>query len=161
MASDGLWDVLTFSKAVKLTRSKPTGAAASALVTAVSRDLRTMDDASIIIIDMLPSEGTSFPTVALKANPKGSEKSGGLFACFKPEIDEPDSRDLPGKGHLVFYCDVDCLRAYPGLKQLLNRSSLGVVHAQQLHQTHHRSPVDFTLHGGKMYQVRCGSSSIV
>jgi hypothetical protein len=62
-------------QALKLTRSKPTGAAASTLVTAVSRDLRTMDDASIIIIDMLPSEGTSFPTVALKANPKGTEKS--------------------------------------------------------------------------------------
>jgi serine/threonine protein phosphatase PrpC len=69
MASDGLWDVLTFTKALKLTRSKPTGAAASALVTAVSRDLRTLDDASIIIVDMLPTEGTSFPTVALRANP--------------------------------------------------------------------------------------------
>jgi hypothetical protein len=63
-------------QALKLTRSKPTGAAASTLVTAVSRDLRTMDDASIIIIDLLPTEGTSFPTVALKANPKGSEKPG-------------------------------------------------------------------------------------
>jgi hypothetical protein len=39
-----------------------------------------MDDASIIIIDLLPTEGTSFPTVALKANPKGSEKPGGLCA---------------------------------------------------------------------------------
>lgn len=149
MASDGLWDVLTFSKAAKITRSKPTGAAASTLVTAVSRDLRTMDDASIVIIDMLPTEGTSFPTVALKANPKGTEKGGGLFACFKPEADEPDSRELAGNGHLSFFCDVDCLRAYPGLKQLLNRTSLGVA-AQQL-QAVNKGPTDFTMHGGKMY----------
>ena len=66
MASDGLWDVLSFSKAVKLTRTKPTGAAASALVNAVSRDLRTLDDASIVVIDILPTAHTSFPTVALK-----------------------------------------------------------------------------------------------
>ncbi|GFH28620.1 PPM-type phosphatase domain-containing protein [Haematococcus lacustris] len=117
MASDGLWDVLSFTKAIKLTRSKPTGAAASTLVSAVSRDLRTMDDASIVIIDILPSEGTSFPTVALKATPQASQKamaSSGLFSCFKAEPVEPDSRDLTGPGHLGFYCDVDCLRAYPG-----------------------------------------------
>ncbi|GFH29938.1 PPM-type phosphatase domain-containing protein, partial [Haematococcus lacustris] len=93
------------------------------------KDLRTMDDASIVIIDILPSEGTSFPTVALKATPQASQKavaSSGLFSCFKAEPVEPDSRDLTGPGHLGFYCDVDCLRAYPGLKQLLVRSTMTI-----------------------------------
>jgi len=32
LASDGLWDLMTYSKAVTLTRSKPTSAATSALI---------------------------------------------------------------------------------------------------------------------------------
>ncbi len=144
MASDGLWDVLSYTKALKMTRSKPTGAAASTLITAVSRDLRTLDDASIVVIDLLPSEATSFPTVALRAGApgggagtgagstkkgssggSGSGGGGGLFSCFRSEADEPDSRQVPvgGSGHVAFLADVDCLVAYPGLKQLLARSS--------------------------------------
>eukprot|EP00967_Tisochrysis_lutea_P084280 scaffold117750_cov21-Tisochrysis_lutea.AAC.3 len=45
-----------------------------------------MDDASIIVVDMLPSERTSFPTVALRSNPGGTKKKskgGGLFSCLK------------------------------------------------------------------------------
>ncbi|KAJ9511432.1 hypothetical protein QJQ45_029903, partial [Haematococcus lacustris] len=175
MASDGLWDVLSFTKAIKLTRSKPTGAAASTLVSAVSRDLRTMDDASIVIIDILPSEGTSFPTVALKATPQASQKavaSSGLFSCFKAEPVEPDSRDLTGPGHLGFYCDVDCLRAYPGLKQLLVRSTMTIpgqippLLAQALNKPGN-APTDYTLHGARVSvrqtsvaRVECGLSLV-
>lgn len=32
MASDGLWDLMSFTKAVQLTRSKPTSAATQALI---------------------------------------------------------------------------------------------------------------------------------
>jgi len=156
MASDGLWDVLSFSKSAKLTRSKPTGASASALVSAVSRDLRTMDDASIIIIDVLPSESTSFPTVALKANPRSTEKSGGIFACFKPELDEPDSREARGAGHLTFYSDVDCLRAYPGLRGLLARGSLQHL-GSTLGMSARHPPNDYTLHGGQLYPGAFGN----
>lgn len=174
MASDGLWDVLSYSKALKMTRSKPTGAAASTLITAVSRDLRTLDDASIVVIDLLPSESTSFPTVALRANPaagttaaKGAaaarpakKSSGGLFACFKSEPDEPDSREVPagGTGHLTFLCDVDCLVAYPGLKQLLARTSLGkqvLVSAPPSGK-----PVDYTMHGAGAFGPRSPDSSV-
>lgn len=56
VASDGLWDVLTLSKAVKLVRSKPTSLAASTLVDAVKRDQRFMDDATVIVVDVLPPE---------------------------------------------------------------------------------------------------------
>lgn len=56
MASDGLWDVLTLSKAVKLVRSKPASLAASTLVDAVKRDQRFMDDTTVIVVDVLPPE---------------------------------------------------------------------------------------------------------
>lgn len=159
MASDGLWDVLSYAKVLKLTRSKPTSAAASTLITAVSRDLRTLDDASIIVIDLLPSEATSFPTVALRATPGGgggvaapvAKKSGGLFACFRPEPDEPDSREVPvgGAGHVAFLCDVDCLVAYPGLKALLARTS-ATSKAQHVPQPITKPP-DYTLHGAVVF----------
>ena len=54
MASDGLWDVLTLSKAVKLARPKATHAAVAALLAAVTGQNRFSDDASIIVVDMIP-----------------------------------------------------------------------------------------------------------
>lgn len=158
MASDGLWDAVSYSKVAKLTRSKTTAAAASALARTVSRDLRTMDDVSIIVIDFLPTDCTSFPTVALKAGPQGGGKSrgasmgkgkgGGFLACFRPEVEEPDSRDCEGAGHLSLLCDVDCLEENPGVKQLLTRCSIAKQHAALLLR---KSPMDFSLHGGTMY----------
>jgi len=74
---------------------------------AVERDLRIQDDATIIVVDMLPHERTSFPTVVLLARPEGARKakkakssSGGMFGCFKAEVEQPDSRDAEGLGHL-------------------------------------------------------------
>lgn len=166
MASDGLWDVLSYTKALKLTRSKPTSAAASALITAVSRDLRTLDDASIIVIDLLPTESTSFPTVALKsgsgdtpaaaAPARKKPSSGGLFSCFWPEVDETDGREVPvgDHGHVTFYSDTDCLVAYPGLRQLLARTAMnGQVFAMNA-APHTKGPVDYTLHGAGSFGPR-------
>ena len=66
MASDGLWDILTLSKAVKMARPKTTELAASTLVNSVLRDLRFNDDTSVIVIDVLPSPLSQFPTIALQ-----------------------------------------------------------------------------------------------
>ena len=66
MASDGLWDILTLSKAVKIARPKPTDSAASTLVNSVLRDLRFNDDTSVIVVDILPSPSSQFPTIALQ-----------------------------------------------------------------------------------------------
>ncbi|KAJ9519451.1 hypothetical protein QJQ45_023188 [Haematococcus lacustris] len=161
LASDGLWDVLNLSKALNLVRSKSTEAAASTLATAVSKDVRAVDDASIMVVDIMPSEHASFPSLAHKANPQARRPgagatpaaTGGFFSCFRPEVEEPDSRDITGLGHLDLYCDVDCLRAYPGLKQLLARNNLHPDQLPpQLAQALNKPGnglVDYTLHGAK------------
>ncbi|EFJ47432.1 hypothetical protein VOLCADRAFT_92137 [Volvox carteri f. nagariensis] len=112
------------------------------------------DDASIIVIDLLPSETTSWPTVALKTNPK-PEKSGGLFACFRPELDEPDSRDLhtSAPGHLAFMADLDSLRVYPQMRGALQRSQIQHL-ATALNNAvgvgvSVKSPFDYTMHGAQ------------
>lgn len=157
VCSDGVWDLMNLSKAVKLCRLKTAAGATDTLMAAVSRDMRLLDDASIIVVDFLPSEGTSFPTVALRSNPK-PEKSGGLFACFKPELEEPDSRDLSGgqPGHLGFMADVDALKAYPHLRHALQRTQIqymaslfgaGGALAGGGPGGRPGAPVDYTMHG--------------
>lgn len=42
ICSDGVWDLMSLSKAVKTCRFKPTTAATAALMAAVSRDLRLL-----------------------------------------------------------------------------------------------------------------------
>ncbi len=87
-------------------------------------------------------------------------------SCFKPELDEPDSRDAGpgGPGFLTFFADVDCLRAYPGLRSLLHRTNMGVVGAALSAAAAAAAvpavgsagagrgqPVDYTLHGGALF----------
>ncbi|GIL83304.1 hypothetical protein Vretimale_11336 [Volvox reticuliferus] len=149
ICSDGVWDLMNLSKAVKLCRFKAAPAATAALMAAVSRDLRLLDDASIIVLDLLPSENTLWPTVALKTNPK-PEKSGGLFACFRPEIEEPDSRDLHSSapGHLSFLADLDSLRVYPQMRAALQRSQIQHLATVLNNATGTvGKPFDFTMHG--------------
>eukprot|EP00798_Chlamydomonas_sp_ICE-L_P027871 gene27871-12048_t len=161
-ASDGLWDVLSLGKAAKLARPKSAEDAVQTLMSAVMKDLRTLDDTSIIILDCLPSKGSSFPLVALKAGRTASPDSepiklksngGGFFACFRPSMPLDDIDD----GHKLnmFYTDVDCLKAYPGLKAILSRNSM-----QRLSTTMKAAPplpsamVNYTLHGGHLYASR-------
>jgi hypothetical protein len=83
--------------------------------------------------------------------------ASGFFACFKPEVEEPDSRESAGKGHLGYFCDVDCLRAYPGLKQLLVRTTLAMPNGGHIPTPPaQRGPVDYTLHGAKAYMPNGG-----
>lgn len=159
VASDGVWDLMSLSKAVKLCRLKNALSASSVLMATVSRDLRLLDDASIIVVDLLPSDSSSFPTIALKSNPK-PEKSGGLFACFKPELDEPDSRDLNGlPGHLTFLADIDSLKAYPQLRGMLQRGQIQfMASVMSGPATGGRPGVDFTMHGANKVSLYKGFS---
>lgn len=119
----------------------------------------------MIVVDLLPSDTTSWPTIALKANPK-PEKSGGLFACFRPEVDEPDSRDLhtAGPGHLTFLADLDTLRVYPQARSMLQRCQIQHI-ATALNNAAGgggRTPFDFTMHGANkiaLYRGYVGESS--
>eukprot|EP00879_Flechtneria_rotunda_P006047 GHRR01006360.1.p1 GENE.GHRR01006360.1~~GHRR01006360.1.p1 ORF type:complete len:642 (+),score=258.86 GHRR01006360.1:226-1926(+) len=97
MASDGLWDLMTFSKAAKSVRHKLPHQAVTTLAQMVARDRRMADDVSIVIIDILPpaAEGVMpqhFPASALQATSKlssngmirvRSSSGGGFFGCFK------------------------------------------------------------------------------
>ena len=140
MASDGMWDVLTLSKAVKVARPLAAKAAATTLLECVTSQNRFNDDTSIIVVDVLPHGISSFPSAVsaasspldlasagakssvgsagshLSSSPsmsRSKSSGGGMFACFRPELDESDSRDVTGFGRLAFFADVDCLRAYP------------------------------------------------
>lgn len=121
------------------------------------RPCAPQDDASIIVVDLLPSDSTSFPTVALKANPK-PEKSGGLFACFKPELEEPDSRDLhtAAPGHLAFLADLDSLRVYPQLRALLQRSQIQHLATALNNAAGGKPGVDYTMHGANKVSLYRG-----
>eukprot|EP00775_Hariotina_reticulata_P009503 gene9503-9666_t len=71
MASDGLWDLVTFSKAAKSVRHKLPHQAVSTLVQMVAKDRRMADDVSIIIVDVLPppaagAQPSNFPASALQ-----------------------------------------------------------------------------------------------
>ncbi|KAG2449516.1 hypothetical protein HYH02_005659 [Chlamydomonas schloesseri] len=157
VCSDGVWDLMSLSKAVKLCRFKPASAATAALMGAVSRDLRLLDDASIIVVDMLPSDATSWPTVALKANPK-PEKSGGLFACFRPELDEPDSRDVHSSapGHLAFLADLDSLRVYPQMRAALQRTQIQHLATVLNNAVGGKPGIDYTMHGANKVSLYRG-----
>lgn len=54
VCSDGVWDLMSLSKAVKLCRFKPASAATAALMGAVSRDLRLLVRISISSIATSP-----------------------------------------------------------------------------------------------------------
>mmetsp|Transcript_15114 Transcript_15114/g.26823 ORF Transcript_15114/g.26823 Transcript_15114/m.26823 type:complete len:545 (+) Transcript_15114:98-1732(+) len=133
LASDGLWDLVSISRAAKLIRNHPIESAANHLVETALRDNKQLDDCSVIVADFLPKRGTNFPTVALKAgrsitNANGKSSGGvGFFSCFKTkEVDEPDSRHVEGFGHLPFLSDLDTLEILPELKQTLNRMAVVV-----------------------------------
>ena len=92
---------------------------------------RFNDDASILVLDLVPEGVPSFPLAVAAANAaaaasirSGSSDGGGppdgagrappskglMFACFGSEADVQDSLDAIGPGRLVLYADVDCLK---------------------------------------------------
>ncbi|GAX80483.1 hypothetical protein CEUSTIGMA_g7921.t1 [Chlamydomonas eustigma] len=163
MSSDGLWDILTLSKAVKMVRPKPNDSAAQTLVNATLRDQRFNDDTSVIVVDILPSLTASFPNIALQAalHPAVLQRqqsaavqtaSGGFCSCFRAEPEEPNAMaesepDAPGQVTLL--CDMDTSVAYPHLLHELVLKSDMVL--KQNHVFAHASS-DFTVHGDMKQQ---------
>jgi len=180
MASDGLWDILSLSKAVKIARPKPTESAASTLVNSVMRDLRFNDDTTVIVIDALPTPTSNFPTIALQMalHPDVLQRrkpKSGLCACLQTENDEPSSHEtsMAGPGHLPLFADMDSLKAYPHLlHELIHKSHLvskddddgdGVSDIGLL-VDHGMVAPDYTVHAGSeafYQQRRVGAPAVV
>lgn len=99
LASDGLWDVLTFQRALALIRNLPIWTTAAELVRIASKNQRVIDDTSVLVVDVLPHSGTSFRLLAARkrsergerlsssgasgrSDGRGGGAFGGLFSCF-------------------------------------------------------------------------------
>lgn len=163
LSSDGLWDVMTLSRAVKLTRHKPLTAAATALIDAVLRDQRFLDDTSLFVVDVLPQGAAgrtqiTFPDVALQMGLASSIQPvprpiGGMCGCFcsPPEPEERCARltDPGGPGYVTVLADVDCLLAFPELRY--NVLSAPDIRARQGRRTSSPRPRELTLHNGDAY----------
>eukprot|EP00798_Chlamydomonas_sp_ICE-L_P005307 gene5307-18551_t len=172
IASDGLWDVLSCAKAARLIRTKPEKAAAAALLVAVQEDQRVMDDASIIVLDILPATTNNFPTVFLKAidptsssapDPLSAPKAssgGGFFSCFHPEVVEKlhEAGSPAVNGALKLLADVDCLEAYPGLKMMLANARNPMSRAKEGPSAKNPALMNYSLHGGTNFIHMAGPS---
>ena len=67
LASDGLWDVMSLNRAVKLARPKsPTDAAKELVRLAAGNLYGVVDDVSVVVVDVLPEGSPPFPSVALR-----------------------------------------------------------------------------------------------
>lgn len=100
MASDGLWDLMPFSKAAKTVRHKLPHQAVSTLMQTVARDRRMADDVSIIIADLLPPPAPGvtpqqFPASALQV----SNVSRSIETCISLQLtgDERAGLDCVGR----------------------------------------------------------------
>eukprot|EP00798_Chlamydomonas_sp_ICE-L_P008571 gene8571-34005_t len=142
LGSDGLWDVLSqkaVAQQLKILTTKP---AAASLMASVARDLRIQDDVTVIVVDILPNATTSFPSQQLRvaqlhhtlrmhdpapvsAEPKASSS---MFSCFKRnshsnsplDVEEGSLSQPSAPGGVQLLSDLDCLKVYPGLKDLIN-----------------------------------------
>lgn len=110
MASDGLWDLMDFDKAAKITRGCGTDSSAQALITAAANDRRMSDDVSVMVMDMLP-EGTSWPEVIL---PYLKKEKKGLFSFGKKKAEEAAAAaaEVVVPPTLTYIADVDALEEY-------------------------------------------------
>ena len=65
---------------------------------------------------MVESKDDRFPDIAASLAPmvtSSPSKGGGLFSCFGPkEVDEPNSQDSSGPGHLALLSDTDSLQVF-------------------------------------------------
>jgi len=162
VASDGLWDVTSYSRAIKISRAKVGKEAACALVETVLRDQRFNDDTSVIVVDILPPDQPSFPNLALQLGlhpvmQERQKKPSGLCACFAPAVEELDAQSCQGMpGHLALLADVDMLVPFAREhgESALARTSLtlraaAAVRAETASAT--GKPKDYAVHRGSEY----------
>ena len=170
LATDGLWDVVPTHKVAVQSRGKLPGEALDDLMQQVEGNNRIIDDTSIIIVDISPlssdhvapsgpsastggrdsiskrftpiawKEGAIDPKPFWGAGSPPTSSGGGCFACFAPEVIEPDSRQAAGDGRLDFFADIDCLKEYPSKTKGLVRSSLVRVHRSKQPSSYVRKP---------------------
>lgn len=159
IASDGLWDLMTYEKSAKCIRNKLPAEAAEYLATLVVKDRRMADDMTVIVLDVTPQEGLHFPVSALRAGankpPARAGGGGGLFACFKPPPPPPEPRGPTFGGPVTLFADVDCLEAYPMHTHNLARASMDVGGRPQGAA---RQPGDLTVHGNRAHMFNTDSS---
>lgn len=132
LGSDGLWDCIPFSKAVRMVRGMKADQAANELVSCAAANTRIIDDTSAVVVDILPNASTSFPAIvqnAQAAHGGGAKKSGGFFSRLidnmRPEPEEPCARTIPkGEiGHVDFMVESDTLSEFPTARTRLKRNA--------------------------------------
>ena len=153
LASDGLWDVLTFQRALGLIRNLPIWTTAAELVRIASKNQRVIDDTSVVVVDLLPHSGTSFRLLAARKRSECGERLsssgasgrsdgrsgrafGGLFSCFGAPPSPPPPRRYapvpqeegavdPGEAGLLPYVlhDADSLAEHTDLRVQLLRNT--------------------------------------
>lgn len=152
IASDGLWDNCSHSKAAATCRNlSPEDAANALCAIGSSQNARVRDDCSVIVVDILnPRHGRgkerTFAQVASSLNaplkPPKPMNLGSTFMSFlknavapAPQLDNiPYSHTLDsGPGHLIPLYDVDCINAYypPDITNGLVKSWLEAIMAKQ------------------------------
>ncbi|GAX80480.1 hypothetical protein CEUSTIGMA_g7918.t1, partial [Chlamydomonas eustigma] len=118
LASDGLWDSVSLSKAVRMVRGMDSSEAAQQLVRHIMYT-RFTDDTSVLILDMLPVGTPSFSHVSSLMVPytvKAEPKAAGLFACLlqPKEKQEPNAELIEGPAHLRLLISIDMLKTRAG-----------------------------------------------
>ncbi|KAG1670124.1 hypothetical protein FOA52_013700 [Chlamydomonas sp. UWO 241] len=161
MASDGLWDVITLDKAIKLVRAKTASQAAQTLADSVLRDQRFMDDTSVIVVDILPLDIASFPVLALQMGlhplmqerQQKASKASGFCSCFSSPVEEPDSREMDGTpGHLQCFADVDTLKTYtPPEMPMFHPNGARPRSSSAASSGDEAPPKDYTLHNASAF----------
>ncbi|KAG1678010.1 hypothetical protein FOA52_000805 [Chlamydomonas sp. UWO 241] len=185
LASDGMWDCMSLSRAAKIARSRSPSAAAAELVRVAAANLYgIVDDTSAIVVDMMPAErfasasggdpsgsgagGLPAPAAVLARAPPPlpwEPRTGGglsaLFACLRGSIEEPDSRDaeLGSPARLIFFADIDALHSYPYLLEMLDNEA----QEHDARWSYSLPPAvlesNFTLHGATAGQTRSADPS--
>jgi serine/threonine protein phosphatase PrpC len=131
MASDGLWDNCSHSKAAALCRYlSPKNAASELSAMGSKHNVRVRDDCSVIVVDILMSKqegfkAKTFPQIAAALNgpvkPAKPQNLGSSFMSFlKNKVTHPAPlTDIPyahtigsGPGHLSAWYDIDCIETY-------------------------------------------------
>ncbi len=115
LASDGLWDVLSFTKVARMSRGQPVDVAARMLVNEIVRELALVDDVTVVVIDIVPTDADEggMNKKALPSTPS-IQFGSSLYATNNNLKEEPDSRGLnpESPGYLPLYADVDTLDRY-------------------------------------------------
>ena len=142
LASDGLWDLSTFSSAAKAGRKAMSSPAAAI----INSHFRFMDDTTVLMVDLLPKGVGSFVEWIKSPGVKAActrNQDQGCMSCFQPvmEMNEPDCCEFqPGSlGHLSYLACLDSYTVYPEIRSEVNLMAMDVE--------------DIAIHGGQISAI--------